>query len=165
MRIPLISVFYVSLMLLGIAGFGQTLSHSVIGSTGSIKSTLTYTVGETVIQTGKTGTIILAQGFHQPDNPVGTATDPFLGKFSYKLYPNPVQEELILDVEPQQPVQLRVEITDIRGRRVMNPKEWELSANMRTTFDVSTYATGVYTLTLYLESGKGAKSFRFRKVD
>lgn len=52
------------LILLTISINPQDLSRVVISSAGSSKETLSYSVGEIVIQTRIIGSFILTQGFH-----------------------------------------------------------------------------------------------------
>ncbi len=55
--------------------FPQTATNQVIGSAGSHKTAgnfmVSYTVGETVVQTREKGKFILTQGFHQPSSLAG----------------------------------------------------------------------------------------------
>ncbi len=77
-----------------------TLERSVIGSAGYASPTMSFTMGEVVTTTTTAGSIVLTQGFQQPDtvlrvgisNVVNTTLD-------IQLYPNPANYRPALFVE------------------------------------------------------------------
>ena len=158
----------IGVMLLGVACLlapAQTLSRSVIGSTGSVNELLSYTVGETVIETGSSGTLILTQGFQQPDKLIGTFSDPILGHASFTLYPNPASERLMLEIQTNQPRFLQIQISDIRGRQMSPVKRIETGLGTPHSFDVNSFASGTYLLLIKNEQGTLLKGLRFVKMD
>lgn len=159
------SIFLLSLFFTftGLASHAQTISRSVIGSTGSNNEQMSFTVGETVIEMGDSPDIILTQGFQQPETLTGTFVDPILGEATFVLYPNPTQEKLILKIETEKSRTLSVGFSDIRGRRILLDKEVKVGQNLEHDFDVSSFAEGNYLLLLKNEQGKVLKSFRFQK--
>lgn len=160
---------YILLMLLGIGSISicpaQTLSRSFIGTTGSTHQQLSYTVGETVINTGTTNNEVLTQGFQQGEKIIGTFIDPLLGETTFVLYPNPTTEKLILEIDTDQRRKLQVEFIDIRGRRVIPIQKVETGQALPHEFDVSSFATATYILLLKNEAGQPLKSIRFEKLD
>jgi hypothetical protein len=145
--------------------YGQTLSRTVIGSTGSVNNELSYTVGEAVIETGSGGSLVLTQGFQQPDKLTGTSNDPLLGRADYVLYPNPTQDHLILEITTDKPQSFAVEFIDLRGRRVGEVRQLEPGTNIKETFATSHLAEGTYVLLLKSTSGRILDQMRFRKLD
>ena len=143
----------------------QTLTRSVIGSTGSSNESLSSTIGETVIQTGNTNTIILTQGFQQADKITGTFIDPLLGEASFSLYPNPTADKLILEIGTDKQRNLQVAFVDMRGRMVSESVNFQTGNGQPVELDVSHFATATYSLMLKNEQGKVLKSLRFQKID
>ena len=142
----------------------QSLSRSVIGSAGSTNPQLSYTVGETVIETGASGLFILTQGFQQPDMQT-VSNDPLLGETNLRVYPNPTQQMLTLEIEAEKSRSFEVEFVDIRGRRVISPRQLPLGTSVKEDFDVSGFASGTYVLILKSDNGQILESIRFRKTD
>ena len=142
---------------------GQSLSRSVISSGGSNNDLLSYTLGESVTATASGSDLTLAQGFQQPDELWATSVDPLLGKATFRLYPNPTREKLILEIESEESRKIGVEFIDVRGRKVSKVLPIEIGSSTEHTFDVSSYAVGTYLLLLKDGSGKILNSFRFQK--
>lgn len=142
---------------------GQSISRSVISSGGSNNDQLSSTLGESVIATASGSDLILAQGFQQPDELWATSADPLLGKATFRLYPNPTREKLILEIESEESRKIAVEFIDMRGRKVSKALPIEIGSNSEHTFDVSNYAVGTYMLLLKDGNGKILNSFRFQK--
>ena len=152
-------------LFLGQEVYGQTLSRSVIGATGSVNNQLSYTVGETVIETGSSGMLVLTQGFQQPDKLTGTFNDPLLGNVKFILYPNPTQDQLILELTIDKPQKFGVEMIDLRGRRVGALRELAPASQVMEIFSVESLAEGTYVLLLKNASGQILEQMRFRKLD
>ncbi len=153
------------LIFLSMTTEAQRLSRSVIGTTGSINEQLSYTVGESVIETATSPTIVLSQGFQQPDRLIGTFVNPFGENTSFSLYPNPTRSTLILEVDTSRPFSLVVAFIDARGREVLQRQNLAVEGASQMQVDVRGLASGSYTMMLLLEDGQMAKSFRFQKVD
>ena len=145
--------------------YSQTISRSVIGSAGSIDEQLSFTVGETVIATAESPSIILTQGFQQPDKIIGTFHDPVLGQVDVSLYPNPTTEALILEIEADQMLQLQVDFSDVRGRIILSSRDILVHGTARVQFCVQALANGTYLMMLRGKDGTVLKSFRFQKID
>lgn len=143
----------------------QTISRSVIGSTGGLHPQMSYSVGESIIQTGSNPTITLTQGFQQPDELLGTFTDPFLGTLDFRLYPSPTLGDLVLEVDSDQPMHLEVVFSDMRGRQVGPSVNWQVHGVSQRQLDVRHFAAGTYSLALRLEEGPVIRTIRFQKTD
>ena len=144
---------------------GQTLSRSVLGTTGSTQDQLSYTVGETVIQTAEAMDTLLTQGFQQPDVLSGTFVDPLMGLTAYVLYPNPTSGNLSLELTTEGRREFSAEIVDVHGRIVLAPLKLVVETQSVTTFDVSHLATAGYVLLLRNREERVVKGIRFQKVD
>ncbi len=155
------------MLLLGL-GFwsqAQTLSRSVLSSTGSTHPQLSATVGETVIHTASAGNLVLTQGFQQPDVLTGTFIDPQGGETAFLLYPNPSREALVLEVDTKNRQLLQVSFVDMQGRTVIPDQAIEARQDLSHTFEVGSLASGNYLLVLKTKEGLLLKSLRFQKVD
>ncbi|MEM6347267.1 MAG: T9SS type A sorting domain-containing protein [Bacteroidota bacterium] len=157
-------IIYVMLVACNMAS-AQTISRSVIATTGSSNEQLSYTLGETVIETASSGTIILTQGFQQPEQVSGTYLDPDWGTLTYLLYPNPTQAELVLEISSSKAQRLRVSFCDVKGKIVMGAPDLFVTQQTETSYEVGHFAAGTYVLLLQNEGGGLVQSIRFVKTN
>jgi hypothetical protein len=91
----LIILTFISFSILGLN------AQEVTSAAGGTKSTadfeVSWTVGETTIQTFSEGSITLTQGFHQPKLIV-TPAKIFAYDISINVYPNPTQEFVTIEM-------------------------------------------------------------------
>jgi hypothetical protein len=129
-----------------IVAMAQT--HEVVSASGaSFKQStgyITHTIGELITSTLTSPGQILTQGFHQtglPKSwPSGTGDLP---DFVMSVYPNPVSDVLIMQVEILQ--NLQYTLHDVTGVEV----ERGLVLDERTRIDFSTHPPGVYILRVF----------------
>lgn len=149
--------------------FSQTLERSVIGAYGASGSNGTIevdmTVGEVAITTGQTGSIIVTQGFHQPDDGITGIEDPLGISVNYSLYPNPTTEKLFLELSTENATELLVEIVDVRGRNTpLESVSMMVSGQVsKTEWDTSRLAEGMYMVVIKNNQGEINGSIRFQK--
>ncbi|RMG24416.1 MAG: hypothetical protein D6730_12745 [Bacteroidetes bacterium] len=164
MNNPYIFVFSCLLLLIPGQTAAQSLSRSILGAAGSANEQLSYTVGETVIQQVQTGTLVLSQGFQQPDQLVGTFVDPLGQAVEFRLYPTPTRRELTLELNSQRSFLLEIVLLDARGRQVRPLQRLQLQQQQSLQLPVDKLAAGSYTLLLQAD-GRRLQSLRFQKVD
>lgn len=130
----------------------QTVDLQLIGSLGGSYTDATmnvnYSAGEAITQTISNGSIVLTQGFHQPDYAVNGLQDVVLNE-GVKLFPNPATSDLnisFLSAKLQNEVK-RVSIIDLRGEVVYSGESDELFTGEATlTLDVNALTRGSYIL-------------------
>lgn len=161
--------FLLGLLLLFFSGMhtlsAQSLSRSVIGAAGSLNPALTSTVGETVVNTGDRGDLILSQGFQQPPALVGTFVDPLGASISFRLYPNPSLDMLTLELSSADPLHLKAQIIDARGRMVSPERVLRVQGIHHSIWQVESLAIGTYQLVLRLPNGQIGRVLRFQKIE
>jgi hypothetical protein len=91
------------------------------------------------------------------DIEIGTFVSENSTDIHWSLYPNPAQENIVIDVQSShQPIWFR--ITDIGGREIMNGRLLEGTNNL----NLSSFAGGLYTIEVYEDSARHARQ-RFIK--
>ena len=155
------------IMMLGICSLSaQTISRQVIGAAGSNNETLSYTVGEMAIETAVSGSFILTQGFHQPEDGTVSIDKPLSFQVDYRLYPNPTRDLMTLTLTGSESASILVGMTDLRGREVQQTQSLQLiPGTTELSLDVSTLATASYMLMIKSESGEILQTIRFNKLD
>ena len=155
------------IMMLGICSLSaQTISRQVIGAAGSNNENLSFTVGEMAIETAVSGSFILTQGFHQPEDGTVSIDQPLSFAVDYRLYPNPTRDHLTLELTGDETAMIEVGITDMRGRDIRSAESLQLLPGLtEMNLDVSSLATASYMVVLRSESGEVLQTIRFNKLD
>lgn len=141
----------------------QSITHSVIGSAGSLHISETgnnihWTVGEVAVESYDNG-IALWQGFHQ------MYYDFFLTpvwetpvNFDLKVYPNPTAGWLRLDNKSG--ASLDVVFSNLLGQVLFRTS----IADYQTDFELTNYPDGLYQLAVY-QNTRLVKSFKITKQE
>jgi len=143
-------------------GFTQVnLERQVLGSTGGYSTAgnvqLSATVGEAVSTTLISGTLILTQGYQQPDrNYWADAIEDLLEiVVSYEVFPNPTSDLLTVRFESQTPVSLRLHISDLSGKQLAGfSRQIDGIGQHETNFSMASLAEGVYLLSFIDANGQ-----------
>lgn len=149
----------------GFALQAQMLTPTVISSTGGFSTnggngSLSYTVGEmTMVETFSQGANILTQGFQQPnDNMVGILemTQDEFGSFA--VYPNPAVDNLWFGFQFPEEGRVQICLYDVIGQKISDVYNASYeNGKMVEQLNVTTYAAGVYMLTMNFVSAKDGK--------
>jgi len=133
------------LLLLGSTlSFSQTLSPSVIALAGGLEKTpsgmtLSWTLGEPIVDPLRTDNVYLTQGFQQPDLKISTGfVDPSFA-YSLDVFPNPTQADLVLQTDYEGIIGFRM--VEVSGRLLR-----EGNMQTREVIDISPLSQGVYVI-------------------
>ena len=139
------NLYLLSLMLLGSLTLeSQTISSSVISIAGGYEKTpsgmsLSWTLGEPIVDPLRSGSIQLTQGFQQPDLKLSTAYEDPGFDASLSVYPNPTMDYLQMETDFQQ--QIRYRLVDITGK-LIDQGTWK----KQHTVDVHALPAGPYAI-------------------
>jgi len=137
-------------------------AQQIISSSGSdLKNrtgSLSFTLGELVIDTKNTGATAITQGFHQTKLTI-TAIDVLREqKFSILVFPNPTNRFVNLKIEKGEIRDIEFTLFDLQGR-VLSKRKIE-STNTEVPF--SGYNSGNYLLKV-IQNGKEIQTFKIVK--
>lgn len=149
-----------------------SISRDVIATAGdfftSAAGSLSWTLGETVIETVENGSInvILTQGFQQSDErdfPIGIR-ELYANNVFVNLYPNPAVESVRMDVKFDKNSRIKIELVDMLGR-VLNSDRLDLMKGQLSNYqlDVSALASGMYLFRL-TDNGNLLNAYKFQKA-
>lgn len=152
-------------ILLGFTSFQvalcQSIAPDVISSSGNYFDngtvSISWTLGEGVIETFSDGNNILTQGFQQSNYDI-VAVESFDDNFNISLYPNPTSQFLNLDWETSGNSEIMIEIFDVQGKLLINKKYAEATAKKQ--INLSTFPSAAYMLRV----SKGDKIVKTYKV-
>jgi len=127
--------------------FGQSVERSVIGSAGDFRSagniSISWTLGETVIQTATAGSVMLTQGFQQPESATNSLKE--LSKSSITVFPNPSNGLFKLNIAGFNDLNLLVvHVYDAAGKQVAIKNINVVSG--AAGFDLTSLPEGIYTV-------------------
>ena len=155
---------------LGIAATAgaQSLERQVIGSAGGFDQaggvSLSYTVGEPIVETAITGSVILTQGFQQPDD-LRVGINEVTVSMDYTVYPNPTDDRLIVELKSDQLVDVQLSLFDIAGQQLINPTQVSVTGKVTKELSLKDYAAATYILVLTDKNGKQLKNFKIQKIN
>ena len=139
------NLLFLFVMFIGVSSTAQ----QVVASSGNSFSTVSYsvdwTLGEPVIETFTGSNNMLTQGFHQTKLVVTSLQDLTFPGLEVKVFPNPTENFLRIEVLQQGNDVFRYELSEITGRKIWL-KELKTQSDQ---IDMSSYASGIYLLHLF----------------
>ena len=142
------------------ASAGKVAKCQTIGST----NTVSYTIGETIVNWSNAGSRRIHNGFQQPDQliPISPSTtammivDP-----TFLIYPNPFSNHTIIEGAEEQKGLTKIQLIDQNGKLIQE----ELMIDARHDMDFETnLAPGQYFLNFYNESGAFLQQTKIIKI-
>ena len=143
---------------------GQTTASTVISSAGdsfkSANAELSWTLGESIIETLTANNAVLTQGFHQT-NLIITSVEELGQKTLVKVFPNPVGN--IANIEVKEGTGLtHLQLVDLQGRSLIN-RSLPLAAGIEQ-LDLSQLPAGSYYLRLLNATAKTIQTLKIVKL-
>lgn len=137
----------------GISEAQIILDRQVIGSLGMSGTASAYqvsaTAGEPMTTTLKSATLVVTQGFQQPDKLASTRVANYSRPNHFKLFPNPVGQVLKLQAEGSSGQAVRISIVNAAGQLINTmPILWTTSSLQPLDINFSLYPAGNYTVTI-----------------
>lgn len=161
-------LFSIIIVVLPVVLIAQSAERQVIGSAGNFTSAtglqVSNTVGETITTTGSSTSLILTQGFQQPNTSPLAIEDVKLG-YVIKAYPNPAHNAVTLDFTTQKSLLLQISLFDIYGKQIQPTEQLNINGNIVHTVNVSAIPSGNYFIHLTNTDGKLNKNIPFQKID
>lgn len=156
---------------MGLMLFGQeklpAIERQVIANAGGYftgnEYSITWTLGEAVVETLKGGNlIILTQGFQQPDAlpAIVGVEDVSADFFGIKIYPNPADMHLTIEVSKAESLPLYLSILDLNGRSLTQ----QLLKDATTQVNVSAFPSGMYFLRMISPATRKSMTVKFQKI-
>jgi len=148
----------IAFLLSGIAVHAQEVV-STAGSYGETASgSLSWTIGEPVIETITDGTNTLTQGFQQSKLTVTAISDLKVSGIELYVYPNPTNSFLFIEVKTDKQRDLLLNLFDINGRLILQKK----MAGNKQTINMQNYEPATYILKV-TESNKEINTYQIVK--
>ncbi|SDL12258.1 Por secretion system C-terminal sorting domain-containing protein [Catalinimonas alkaloidigena] len=142
----------------------QSLGPTLLAPAGGVSTdgafTLSWSVGEPVVETFSTPEITLTQGFHQA-NLVISKVDRHPEAFQVQVFPNPTSDQVTLELA-QKPGQYVVcKLLDVQGRTLLT----ERITQDQQQLDLRALSAGTYILMLLTpEREQPVATYKIQKV-
>lgn len=129
----------------------QSTERQVIATTGTTASSanvqVSYTIGETATATLAPGSIIVTQGFQQPDEQIAVGVDEWASDLSVNAYPNPVSDNLVLEMNATHEHTVNATVYDMLGKHTgIAVSNMKVNGMLKQTLDVSSLSAGQYLI-------------------
>ena len=148
---------------IGLYGYGQSASPEVISTAGdhfeAANISLSWTVGEPVIETYDSGSNELTQGFHQTNLLVTSVAD-LDEDVLIRVFPNPTSGEVNIEYTGLDD-DLTVSLFDASGKRIL--VRYIFDQTNSTEIDLSNFASGGYFLHVQNANFQTIKTFKILK--
>ncbi len=148
--------------------FGQTASidRQVIASAGGEafagSKSFEFTLGEAVIETLDNGSVILTQGFQQPEL-VTIGIDEIAEASGLQIFPNPTTAELNLHFNAPSGTTFQLQVINAAGQLVQTLPKTDDTIDSQV--DCRSFAPGTYFLLAHTTDGKPFFQVPFVKLD
>lgn len=137
-------------------------AQQVVSSSGGYQSatgvTLSWSLGEPVIETFSSGSIILTHGIHQSKLSATPVTDLLFPGIALKVFPNPTQDFVIVQFK-ELFKNVHCSLFDLTGKML----ESKLITEAETRINMIKYPSGIYILKLYNSQQQTIQNFRIVK--
>jgi hypothetical protein len=154
-------------ILFSIAAFSQTLAPTVYASAGDYfvgsNGSLSWTLGEAVIETFSNDGNTLTQGFQQSTYQVVAIEDMKDVTYDVFVYPIPASDFLNIDISSSdKTVNLKMELFDVNGNKIFE-KNIE-SSTFHENVILSKYNTNMFMLKITNMNNQSVKTFKIVKM-
>ncbi len=158
------NVLFILCLFFIIKGFTQDLNPEVIATSGEYFSgangSLSWTIGEPVIETVTGVNAILTQGFQQNTYIIVAIESMQDAHFQISVYPNPASDLINIHLNVQSDV--IIELMDIQGKKLSIEKV-EANTTLKQ-LNLNNFAIGSYILRITGTNGNLLKSYKIEKI-
>lgn len=157
---------FIFAMLLGTYIFAQQTTPQVIATSGNVSqqsnASISYTIGEPVIQTATNGNTILTQGYQQPHYNITLLPQYQNTAPNITVFPNPTTDHLQLTFDIAKETKVIISLIDAVGKQLQK-QSYQAFPKTILSLPMQQVAAGKYILTIELPELSSQKSFEIIK--
>ncbi|HNS16673.1 MAG TPA: T9SS type A sorting domain-containing protein [Bacteroidales bacterium] len=166
MKHPIITLVLV--ISIALSSQAQSLLPEVIASAGDVftgkSGSVSWTLGETIIETVSSETSLLTQGFHQSYLQVLKVDAPEDPLVDVTVYPNPVNDLLTIEITTvEKDPQISLELFDFTGQQIY--EQTIRSQTLTEQLDVSRFSSSLFILRVVNLKSHRTESFKIHKIN
>jgi hypothetical protein len=150
-------------ILRGQIGFSQTHTPEVYATSGgyytSTNCSLSWTLGESVIETYSNTNNIFTQGFQQSSYFITSVKENINDAFPFSVYPNPTNSFINICYESTELKKLKADLMDITGK-LLHSETFQNNLQL----NLSGYTSSLYFIRIFDENNNSVKTFKITKT-
>jgi hypothetical protein len=140
-------------------GFSQEVVSSAGGYGSSTSGSLSWTLGEPVIETFLGANYTLTQGFHQTNLTITSIEELPDLNIGINAYPVPTKNMLNIDINDAEKVDFLIKMYNLSGKAVI----MQNIDNAKSIINVQNLPAGAYILKISNNKGRALKTFKMIK--
>ena len=144
--------------------YGQSLAPEVTATSGDFytgtNATLSWTIGEAVIETFTGANAVLTQGFQQPEFVITSIQKAPSFIYQISVYPNPTSDLIHINILSEDHESFIVELIDLQGK-ILEYIEMNEQIN---AIHLKDHASSMYILKVYNKNKQFLQSYRISKL-
>ena len=144
--------------------YSQSISPEVYATSGEhytgTNATLSWTIGESVIETFSGTNAILTQGFQQSQYSITSIEEVPDNTYKICVYPNPAIDLININIQSVDKSSFKVELIDLQGKRLFYQN---INSNNKT-LDLKQFDSSIYFLKVYTNDNKLLKAYKITKL-
>jgi hypothetical protein len=153
----------IALMVGAYQGFSQSIAPQVVASAGdhyvAVGVQLSWTTGESMIDTYTAGGSMITQGFHQTQLTITAVEEQNPHNLQVSIYPNPTSEQLTISI-PENENDMTMNLFDMNGKLILS----EQLSGTEKRLNVSALADAYYILQLQSEAINYSSTHKIQKT-
>ncbi len=143
--------------------FYKANSQEVVATAGEVHETddmsISWTIGEAVIETFAKDNLLLSQGFHQGNLEVSTAIENIDKNTKISVFPNPVNSTLNIEIETDEKENFEILLFDMAGKLLLKREVSKID-----NIDLSHLQSATYRLQVKDKQNRNFKFFNILKI-
>jgi hypothetical protein len=143
----------------------QQITPQVVATAGNYTEnggySVSWTLGEPVVQTATNGSTTLTQGFQQPSYNVVAITNQSIEGFSVNVFPNPATDFIIIDWTANNQDMLYISLFDIAGKKIT--EQSYAATQDKVSMNMSQLASAQYILEIRNKDNSISKIYQIFK--
>ncbi|MBC8343190.1 MAG: T9SS type A sorting domain-containing protein [Bacteroidetes bacterium] len=151
-------------LLITINLFAQEISPEVKASAGDyyvhVDGSISFTVGEVIVETLTDANNILTQGFQQSDYKLSVIEEKKHAGFQLSLFPNPVKDGFTINYHIQDHKPLVISLYDMNGK-LLRKKKLNNNSNY---INLSDFSSGSYMVRVQDTEGISIGKYKVQKI-
>lgn len=136
----------------------QELISSGGSNLSNTNGSISFSIGELMVETLSDGSNYLTQGFHQPKLSITDISELVDLKFNVLAYPNPTSDVLQLQIESEYAENMNFMLYDVNGRKIIQEK----IIDTETSIQLNHLKSGIYILRIF-KMDQEIKTFKIIK--
>lgn len=159
------SILFIGILMFG-ALFSQSKTLEVQPAAGDEFTaddiTISWSIGEGIIETFSNNEIVLTQGFHQPTLKITQIEEAEETDFQINIYPNPSADIVNINLISDKEISCIAQLFDMSGKLLysknLNGRE------MTETIDLTNYSSNLYLLRIIETGGKKVGTYKVQRI-